>query len=463
MDWKILSEPLDKTPSQERPIEPTPPNSPPPVTASVLEILPLKGQGVINRFFAWLTDIILISLVSGVVLAVFFIPASMQISSLNQIDQDFITSLFSGIALAVIPATWFLYFFIFEGALGTTPGKALNRYRVVRNEGGKITWGQAAIRAAFGLFETNIIGAIAIWVSPRNQRLGDLVAGTLVVCKELVARAEFNPPALSLVFHDFRRVDFSRLMKGTYRKFGFYKDAVLEGVSSANAVIKEKLHGYFYRPQFDLLCQNIEERFQLTFLKKVIVWRLILFLITLILLLSGLFATIIALSDSELGEAARNSERAEIVRETTLTQDAAAFTFTPEPTPTIRPTLTPTPLPLEVDFDSIESVDDDTLVVMKGRLAFMSSTVCDYKCGLFLENPANTAQKITIFVTIGDNPNQMKVLPENYTKGDVQIILDDSSIATVGYRLIITGRKCTTTSGKPCIYTIRKIEFNKSP
>ena len=464
IDWKILSEPLDIPPSQEEPVGSTPQNQRLPDSTSILEILPLKGQGVINRFSAWLTDIIIISLLVGLILAFFLIPSSMRISSIDQINQDFITSLFSGVTLAVLPATWFLYFFIFEAALGTTPGKALNHFRVVRKEGSRITWGQAAIRSLFGLLETNIIGAIAIWASPHNQRIGDLVAGTLVVCKELVARAELNPPALSLVFHNFRRVNISRLMKGTYHKFGFYKDLVLEGISPSNIMIKEKLRGNYYRPQFDLLSQNIEEHYQLTFPKKVKVWRLILFLLALILLLSGTLTFINQiLPISDMDNTARDLERTDVAAEFWPTQNSVTLTSSPEPTPTMRPSLTPTPLPLEVDFDSIADVKDDTLVVMKGRLALMSSTLCDYKCGLLLENPANTAQKIIIFVTIGDNPNQMKALPDNYTKGDIQVILDDGSIAMVGYRLIITGSKYTTTSGEPCIYTIRKIEFNQIP
>jgi len=93
----------------------------------------------------------------------------------------------------------------------------------------------------------------------------------------------------------------------------------------------------------------------------------------------------------------------------------------------------------------------------------MSSTICDYQCGLLLENPSNTAQRIILFVVTGDKPNQMKPLSDNYTKGDIQILLDDGSYAYVGYRLQVTGRKCTTTEGNPCISSIQKIEFYKIP
>lgn len=132
-------------------------------------------------------------------------------------------------------------------------------------------------------------------------------------------------------------------------------------------------------------------------------------------------------------------------------------------TPTPLPTFTPTPLPVEVNFNTLADYPDGQLVIFSGRLALFNSTTCDYQCGLLLENPGNTSQKITIFVTVGQNPNQMNALPENFTKSDIQVRLDDGTYAGIGYRILVTGRKCTTTNDTPCISEIRKIEFNKIP
>lgn len=68
---------------------------------------------------------------------------------------------------------------------GKTLGKAAMGLRVVTQEGGPIRFRHAAIRGIFGLVEIWIfIGSIAvvsILFSRRNQRVGDMVAGTIVL------------------------------------------------------------------------------------------------------------------------------------------------------------------------------------------------------------------------------------------------------------------------------------------
>lgn len=68
---------------------------------------------------------------------------------------------------------------------GRTPGKAALGLRVVTVEGGPVALRHAAIRAAVGLIELRAsVGAIALvasLLSRRGQRLGDHVAGTVVV------------------------------------------------------------------------------------------------------------------------------------------------------------------------------------------------------------------------------------------------------------------------------------------
>jgi uncharacterized RDD family membrane protein YckC len=73
----------------------------------------------------------------------------------------------------------------FETLMGRTPGKAAMGLRVVTREGAPITFRHAAIRAALALVDYYAsLGGIAvasILLSRREQRLGDLVAGTLVL------------------------------------------------------------------------------------------------------------------------------------------------------------------------------------------------------------------------------------------------------------------------------------------
>lgn len=83
---------------------------------------------------------------------------------------------------------WFGYPIAFETAWdggGRTPGKAALGLRVVTVEGAPVRFRHAAIRAALGLVDfvaTFGLGAVASsLVSRRHQRLGDMVAGTVVL------------------------------------------------------------------------------------------------------------------------------------------------------------------------------------------------------------------------------------------------------------------------------------------
>jgi len=68
---------------------------------------------------------------------------------------------------------------------GRTPGKRLNGLRVVRVGGFPVGFVSSAIRNTLRLVDflpsSYLVGCAAILVTKRNQRLGDLAAGTLVV------------------------------------------------------------------------------------------------------------------------------------------------------------------------------------------------------------------------------------------------------------------------------------------
>ncbi|HTW10986.1 MAG TPA: RDD family protein [Acidimicrobiales bacterium] len=82
---------------------------------------------------------------------------------------------------------------------GRTLGKLAVGLRVVRVDGGRISFGQATVRAAFGLVEVwatlGGLGTLFILLTRRDQRLGDMVAGT-VVLRERRGRRELYPVAL---------------------------------------------------------------------------------------------------------------------------------------------------------------------------------------------------------------------------------------------------------------------------
>jgi len=77
-----------------------------------------------------------------------------------------------------------IYYIVMEARWGATVGKKLIALRVVKEDGSALDW-QAAIvrnllRIVDGLF-FYLVAAIFVWASDKNQRLGDRLAGTLVV------------------------------------------------------------------------------------------------------------------------------------------------------------------------------------------------------------------------------------------------------------------------------------------
>jgi uncharacterized RDD family membrane protein YckC len=102
-----------------------------------------------------------------------------------------VAGLFGGFAVVL------LYPVLMEGFCGgRTVGKLAVGLRVVRIDGGPINFAQAAVRGAFGLLEVwgtlGGLGTLMIFLSKRDQRLGDMAAGTLVL-RQRRGRRELGP------------------------------------------------------------------------------------------------------------------------------------------------------------------------------------------------------------------------------------------------------------------------------
>jgi uncharacterized RDD family membrane protein YckC len=91
-------------------------------------------------------------------------------------------AIFTTAAFAII----FFYDVLFEVlAGGRTPGKRLNGVRVVRTGGRPITVARSSVRNILRLIDIlpgfYAVGMTAIFITPQNQRIGDLAAGSYVV------------------------------------------------------------------------------------------------------------------------------------------------------------------------------------------------------------------------------------------------------------------------------------------
>ena len=81
----------------------------------------------------------------------------------------------------------FAYFVVLQGAYGQSVGMMAVNIRVLREDGSKISYTDAAIRTILLLIDAipyvipYLLGAILIWTSDKKQRLGDRAAHTVVV------------------------------------------------------------------------------------------------------------------------------------------------------------------------------------------------------------------------------------------------------------------------------------------
>lgn len=79
---------------------------------------------------------------------------------------------------------WWGYYVFFETHWnGQTPGKRLMRLRIVKYGGTPVDFSCAAIRGLIRAIDLGMffVGILVVLVTPNNQRLGDLAAGTLAV------------------------------------------------------------------------------------------------------------------------------------------------------------------------------------------------------------------------------------------------------------------------------------------
>jgi uncharacterized RDD family membrane protein YckC len=139
--------------------------------------LELAGLGA--RAFAYLVDVLLIFLLWVLALVVYSISGDLlrQLQALSWAGQLLAVA-------AVLLSGWGWDVAWEVAAAGRTPGKRALGIRVVRADGGPVGLVESLARNALRAVEVPLgyaPGVLAIALGARRQRLGDLVAGTLVV------------------------------------------------------------------------------------------------------------------------------------------------------------------------------------------------------------------------------------------------------------------------------------------
>jgi len=171
-----------------------------------------------NRFLACAID----HTIQVLALLLIFL-ASLVLARFSAI-QNFITSApkwVGAIMLLLLFLVFSSYFAFFEWLWsGQTPGKRWLKLRVIREDGRPITFWEATVRNLVRFldmmptFPFYSIGLISVFSTTRDQRIGDMVAGTVVIRER-----EEEAPAFSQVFatpvsdpalrRSFKPVDFT--------------------------------------------------------------------------------------------------------------------------------------------------------------------------------------------------------------------------------------------------------------
>ncbi len=142
-------------------------------------VLELETAGIASRFFSGVIDaLVQITLYLVITLVVLFL-----MSAIGGVSEGIQTAVFGVVLFVVI----FFYPLVSEMlSRGRTLGKAAIGLRVVTTEGAPIRFRHAALRSMGGLVDKwvppgGLVGIFFVLGTPSRQRIGDLLAGTVVI------------------------------------------------------------------------------------------------------------------------------------------------------------------------------------------------------------------------------------------------------------------------------------------
>lgn len=132
-----------------------------------------------DRVVAYILDILILT---GYFIAILFVVAGLD--SLHLFNRDFMVLWIILGIIAALPALFYALLFEYF-TQGQTPGKRALKIKVVSMNGERLSFGQCFIRWVFGLIDFGtcygFTALLVISVTQRKQRIGDMLAGTLVI------------------------------------------------------------------------------------------------------------------------------------------------------------------------------------------------------------------------------------------------------------------------------------------
>ncbi len=143
--------------------------------------------GIGSRFLAGFIDNLLIV---AMYLILFIL---LLLANINLVDDAGISNaaeiwMFAVLILIAFSIYWGYFVFFEMWTNGQSPGKKYMKIRVVQVEGGGISFNSIAIRNLLRVVDGIVfyaVGVVAMFITKKVQRLGDLAAGTVVISEEM--------------------------------------------------------------------------------------------------------------------------------------------------------------------------------------------------------------------------------------------------------------------------------------
>lgn len=148
-----------------------------------------KKKNLARRYYANVIDYM-----------IFMVCVALYVFAFGEVNEYGVYTI-SGFGTLIVPLFWFIYFPVFEGTSGQTIGKKALHLYVVDLKGESPWIGQAFLRRILDMMELacwGIPALLTINYSEKNQRLGDMLAGTTVirtdaVCQHCNTELELTP------------------------------------------------------------------------------------------------------------------------------------------------------------------------------------------------------------------------------------------------------------------------------
>src|ERR1019366_3593404 len=141
-----------------------------------------RVAGVATRLTAALLDLLVLGCLLLIVSVLVIAIAAAATGNSSESNTIVVFSLLSLLLVATWVLIAVLYFTVSEAVSGgRTLGKSAMGIRVIRVDGGTASIGEYFLRSVAYIVDIFGVGAILLFFHPQSRRLGDLVAGTVVV------------------------------------------------------------------------------------------------------------------------------------------------------------------------------------------------------------------------------------------------------------------------------------------